>query len=114
MGSVRLLKIWYVVVLVTMLGLIVWASSHDNVFAGFARLAKDPWGLATLFDCEFAFIAIGLWIGHRERSAAKGAVWTLAIMLLGNPVIAIYVLGALFRLREGEGMDVLVAGRARP
>jgi hypothetical protein len=111
MSPVRLLKCWYVLVMLTMLVLCAWGGMHENVFTAFARLAKDPWGLATLADCGFAFAAIGMWIGHRERSVAKGLAWTAAIMALGNLVIAAYVLGALLRLRPGEGMAELVRGR---
>ncbi len=95
---------WCILVLLAMLGVTSWASLHENAVAAFLRLARDPWGLATLFDAYFAFLAVWFWIAWRERSALSYGIWLVAILLLGNFAIATYMLLAVWREGNIDGL----------
>lgn len=100
----RLLVLWCVLVLLAMLGVTTWASLHENVVAAFVRLARDPWGLATLFDAYFAFAAVWFWIAWREACWPTRLLWLAAILLLGNFAIAAYILIVLKREGTVDGL----------
>jgi len=104
----RGLAIWCSLVLLTMLGVTTWASLQENVLEAFLRLGRDPWGLATLFDAYFAFLAFWLWVAWRERTWVPRLAWLLAILGLGNLAMAAYVLLALRRLDPGADPDDLL------
>ena len=40
-----------------------------NVIDGFVTVCSEPWGLATMFDAYFGFLAFFLYVAWRERSA---------------------------------------------
>lgn len=72
-----------------------------NVLEGFVTVCSEPWGLATMFDAYFGFLAFFLYVAWRERGALARLGWFIALMLLGNFAIAAYVLLAL-RASPGE------------
>lgn len=72
-----------------------------NVLEGFVTVCSEPWGLATMFDAYFGFLAFFLYVAWRERSGLARIGWFVALMLLGNFAIAAYVLLAL-RASPGE------------
>ena len=104
----RGLTLWFTLVLFAMLGLTTWASLQENVLVAFLRLGRDPWGLATLLDAYFAFLAFWLWVAWREHRWLPRLAWLLAILALGNLAMAAYVLLALRRLPPGAGVDELL------
>jgi hypothetical protein len=104
----RGLTLWFLLVLVAMLALTTWASLQENVLDAFLRLGRDPWGLATLFDAYFAFLAFWLWVTWRERTWSARGAWLLAILALGNLAMAAYVLLALRGLPAGANPDDLL------
>ncbi len=117
MTSRQLLVLWFLVVLVSMLAVTVWASLDRNVLVAAGELWADPWGRATLFDAYFAFVAVWLWIAWRERTTVARLVWLVAILLLGNLAIAGYFLSILLAsgehaaAREGSALDLLFGRR---
>lgn len=104
----RGLALWFTLVLIIMIAVTTWASLHENVFAAFLRLGADPWGLATLFDGYFAFLAFWLWVAWRERHWIQRIAWLLAILTLGNMAMAAYVVLALYRLPADADPDALL------
>lgn len=72
-----------------------------NVIDGFVTVCSEPWGLATMFDAYFGFLAFFLYTLWRERGALARLGWFVALMLLGNFAIAAYLLLAL-RAAPGE------------
>ena len=117
MTSRRALALYFVLVLAAM----TWVSWHAstaptitslpqyaalagkegvNVFKGFAIVCAEPWGLATMFDAYFGFLAFWLYVAWRERTAAARLGWLVALLLLGNFAIAAY---ALLCLRAAPG-----------
>ncbi len=67
-----------------------------NVFHGFVTVCSEPWGLATMFDAYFGFLAFWLYVAWRERSGCARAAWFVALTLLGNFAIAGYALACLY------------------
>jgi len=102
------LRFWFLFVLLVMVGVTTWASLHENVVAAFLRLARDPWGLATLADAYFAFLVFWLWVAWKEGCWSSRIIWLLAILLLGNLAMAAYVLIELTRV---DGVEALLTRR---
>ena len=92
------LRIAAMVVLVSMLCVTTWASSFVALWNMPREVATHPWFIATLFDTYFAFIAFWAWVAYKETSALARGLWLLAILLLGNIAMSIYVLRELFRV----------------
>ena len=72
-----------------------------NVIDGFKTVCSEPWGLATMFDAYFGFMAFWLYVAWRERSNLASFGWLLALLILGNFAIAGYALLCL-RATPGE------------
>ncbi|MEI7651798.1 MAG: hypothetical protein WCJ96_07310 [Verrucomicrobiota bacterium] len=105
MTSRRALILYFIVVLAAM----TWVSWHAcvapslsplreyhgkgiNVVGGYVTVCSEPWGLATMFDAYFGFMAFWLYVAWRERSIGVRLGWFVAVMLLGNFAIAAYAL----------------------
>lgn len=71
-----------------------------NVIKGFETVCAEPWGLATMFDAYFGFLAFWLYVAWRERTVAARLGWLVALLLLGNFAIAAYALLCLFAAKE--------------
>ncbi len=102
------LKIWFVFVLVAMLVVTTWASSHVALWDMPRTVVTHPWFIATLFDCYFAFLAFWLWLAWRERTWVARLSWLGAILLTGNIAMAAYVLYRLTRIPPGGGVPALL------
>ncbi len=79
-------------------------------------LVAEPdrwWTWATLFDAYFGFLTFYAWVFYKEFRATARAAWFVAIMLLGNIAMAIYVLRELSRLRPGEPVAALLLRRQK-
>ena len=113
MLSRRLLTLYFILVLVAMTWVSWYASTAPtitslpkyaaltgkegiNVIKGFETVCAEPWGLATMFDAYFGFLAFWLYVAWRERTVAARLGWFVALMLLGNFAIAGYALLCLF------------------
>lgn len=114
MTSRRAIALYFILVLVAM----TWVSWHAstaptitslpqfaelvknkegiNVLKGYVTVCSEPWGLATMFDAYFGFLAFWLYVAWRERTVAARLGWFVALMLLGNFAIAGYALLCLF------------------
>lgn len=117
MLSRRLLTLYFVLVLVAMTWVSWYASTAPtitslpkyaalagkegiNVIKGFETVCAEPWGLATMFDAYFGFLAFWLYVAWRERTGAARLAWLVALLLLGNFAIAAYALLCLFAAKE--------------
>jgi hypothetical protein len=109
MTSRRLILAYFVLVLVAMTWVSWYASTSPtitslpqyasingkegiNVIDGFVTVCSEPWGLATMFDAYFGFLAFWLYVAWREQTIASRLGWFVALMLLGNFAIAAYAL----------------------
>lgn len=68
-----------------------------NVLVGFVTVCSEPWGLATMFDAYFAFLAFWLYTAWRERTWLARVSWLVALLLLGNFAMAGYALACLWQ-----------------
>ena len=92
------LKFWAWAVLIAMLVVTSWASLHESIFHVITNFPDEPWWVATLFDTYFAFIFFWLWIVYREGWSSF--IWLIAILLLGNIAMSIYVLLAIQKAQD--------------
>ena len=75
-----------------------------NVLHGYITVCSEPWGLATMFDAYFGFLAFWLYVAWREQTIASRLGWFVALMLLGNFAIAAYALLCL--KQSGDETDL--------
>jgi len=92
------LRVAAIAVLIAMLTVTTWASNCVALWNMPRAVATHPWFIATLFDTYFAFLAFWAWVAYKETSWVARGLWLLAILLLGNIAISIYVLRELFRV----------------
>ena len=106
---IRLLKIFFLIVLVSMLRVTTSASLQCALWKTPRAVATHPWFIATLFDTYWAFLTFYCWVCYKETSWAKRILWLVAILLLGNIAMASYMLNKLFRLPPNATVrDLLV------
>jgi len=97
-------------ILAAMLVITVTASLHQPLWE-WGGLSAEPdrwWTYATLADAYFGFLTFYAWVFYKETRAVARAGWFVAIMLLGNIAMAVYVLLQLARLRDGEPLSRLL------
>ena len=92
------LRIFFMGVLVTMLLATSWASHACALWKTPEALVTHPWFIATLFDCYFGFLTFFTWVCYKETAWWARLAWLVAILLLGNIAMSIYMLITLFRL----------------
>lgn len=102
------LRIAFIVVLVAMFAVTGWASSVVALWNTPRAVATHPWFIATLFDTYFAFLTFYAWVAYKETRNAARIAWLIAILLLGNIAMAIYMLNKLFRLPPDATMEQLL------
>ncbi len=105
------LRIAFIFVLVAMLGVTSWASSIVALWETPRAVATHPWFIATLFDTYFAFLTFYCWLAYKETSTLARGAWLIAILLLGNIAMAIYMLIQLFRLPTHARIEELLLRR---
>ena len=122
MTSRRAIALYFILVLVAMTWVSWYASTAPtitslaqykyavdakeglNVLHGNVTVCSEPWGLATMFDAYFGFIAFWLYVAWRERTAGARLGWLVALLLHGNFAIAAYALLCL--KQSGEETDL--------
>jgi hypothetical protein len=101
------------VILVAMLVVTITASLQQPLW-DWGGLKAEPdrwWTYATLADAYFGFLTFYAWVFYKESGAVARGGWFVAIMLLGNIAMAVYVLLQLARLRPGEPVAQLLLRR---
>ena len=63
---------------------IVWASRRADLFASFAAVAADPWGLVALIDLYLGFAVTAGLVAAFERRAPVVLAFLVALFVLGN------------------------------
>jgi hypothetical protein len=118
MTSRRAIALYFILVLVAMTWVSWYASTAPtitslaqykyavdakeglNVLHGYVTVCSEPWGLATMFDAYFGFLAFWLYVAWRERTVGARLCWLVALLLLGNFAIAAYALLCLKQSRD--------------
>ena len=105
------LRLAFGFVLVSMLCCTSWASYQCALWKTPQPLVTHPWFIATLFDCYFGFLTFFVWLAYKETSNVARIAWLLAILLLGNIAMSIYMLWTLFRLPTNATMEQVLLRR---
>lgn len=96
------LLLLFAAVMLTVIGVNVWAGQQVSVFDSWPGFAANRWAIATLVDAYCGFLVFYVWVAWRERSWASRVLWFALIMGLGNITAALYVILALARLPQGR------------
>ncbi|MGV3658906.1 MAG: DUF1475 family protein [Prosthecobacter sp.] len=92
------LRIFFVIILLSMLAVTGWASSQCALWAVPREVATHPWFIATLFDAYWGFLTFYCWVAWKEATWTGRILWLVAILLLGNIAMALYALVQLFKV----------------
>ena len=106
------LRIFFSIVLVSMLWATTWASMQCALWETPRAVATHPWFIATLFDTYWAFFTFYAWLAYKERSWAAKLLWFIGIVLLGNIAMAVYMLIQLFRVKADAKIEDVLLRRA--
>lgn len=107
------LRVFFAVVLASMLAVTFWAGSEVALWNTPRAVATHPWFIATLFDTYFAFLTFYAWLAYKEPSWPARIGWLVAILLLGNIAMAAYMLIQLLRLPTNATLPQLLLRRDR-
>lgn len=103
------LRIFFLIVLVSMLCVTGWASTLVPIWKLTYETWTHPWFIATLFDAYWGFLTFYCWLAYKEVQWVARVAWLIAILLLGNIAMAIYALIQLFKVPlNGRIEDVLL------
>ena len=100
MSSHLALKLLFGGILAGMLVVTTTASLKQPLWEWTGLVAEPDrwWTYATLADAYFGFLTFYAWVFYKEATAAARTGWFVAIMLLGNMAMAVYVLLQLRKL----------------
>ena len=100
MSSHLALKLLFGGILAGMLVVTTTASLKQPLWEWTGLVAEPDrwWTYATLADAYFGFLTFYAWVFYKEATATARVGWFVAIMLLGNMAMAVYVLLQLRRL----------------
>lgn len=103
----------FVTILAVMLLVTGWATLSQPLWQwhGLMTRPDHAWTIATLADAYCGFFTFCAWVCCKERSPLRRGLWFVAIMLLGNIAMAVYVLMELRRLGPDDSIDVLLVRR---
>lgn len=101
----------FAVVFISMAGVTSWASLHTPLSEIPAAVFSHPWFLASLLDAYWGFVAFFLWVAWKEQPASARGLWFIAIMLLGNLAMSLYVLRELFAIQISAQLPLVVTRR---
>lgn len=110
MNARTTLRLLFGAILVVMLAVTTRASLMQPVWE-WQGLVTEPerwWTIATLADAYCGFLTFYAWVYYKEARPAARCGWLLAILLLGNIAMAVYVLQQLTRLRDDEPVENLL------
>ena len=106
-----ILRVFFLVVLASMLAVTSWASLRCPLFAVPRDVFTHPWFIATLFDAYWAFITFTVWVCWKEQSAGARILWFVAVILWGNLAMSLYMLRELFRIKSSAQLGEIFSTR---
>jgi len=105
------LRILFLLALALISGMATWASLRCALFDIPSPVLGHPWFLTTLVDAYLAFLTFYAWVAWKERHWLARIFWLLAIILLGNIAMAVYVLRELFTVSAGGRVSEVITRR---
>ena len=107
------LRFFFLLILGSMLCVTTWASKQVPIWMLPYDTWTHPWFIATLFDAYWGFLTFYCWLVYKEVSGLARIAWLVAILLLGNIAMAIYVLIQLFRVSLNARIEEVLLRRSR-
>jgi len=111
MEMIWVLRIFFAVVLGSMLWVTTWASSQVSLFAIPRSVGAHPWFIATLLDAYWGFFTFYLWLAYKEVTWLSRMLWFVAVVLLGNIAMACYCLVQLCRVPTNTKIEQILLRR---
>ena len=106
------LRLFFSLVLVSMLWVTTWASMQCALWETPRAVATHPWFIATLFDTYWGFLTFYVWLAYKERAWVAKVLWLIAILLLGNIAMSVYLLIQLFRVPTSARLEDVLLRRS--
>lgn len=106
------LRVLFSIVLISMLWVTGWASMQCALWETPRAVATHPWFIATLFDTYWGFLTFYCWVAYKERSWVAKIAWLVAVLLLGNIAMSVYLLIQLFRVPASAKLEEVLLRRA--
>lgn len=69
---------------------IVWAMGQKPIGESFSQMIRDPWGVVTLIDLYWGFIAFAVVVSWFEKPWVAGVLFVL-LCVLGNVVSLLWI-----------------------
>ena len=69
---------------------IIWAMGQKPIGESFSQMVRDPWGIVTLIDLYWGFIAFALIVAWFEKPWVAGLLFVL-LCVLGNVVSMLWL-----------------------
>jgi hypothetical protein len=107
----RFVRVLVLLGFLVMTAVLAWALVAGDIAREGAILTSMPWGVVSLFDVYVGFLLFGGWVLYRETSRARGALWVVGVLVLGNWLSCLYVLLALAAAR-GDARRFWLGARA--
>ena len=108
---IKLMKLFFALILFGMLSIMLAASLDQNIFEAVREMWPNWWFKAAMADAYFGFLTIFVWVAYKELLLWRKLVWFVAFMLLGNLAISTYILIELSKLQAGGTFDILLTRR---
>lgn len=97
--------IFYASLFLLMLGMTLYASSHQNLFTEFSLAGSPEWFQATLVDFYINQIILWIWVFKLEKSALIKLFWFVFFICFGSMGTTLYIIIRLIQnkplLKEG-------------
>jgi hypothetical protein len=106
------LKILFSAIFLWMTTATIRTSMQVSLWDAMPAFAASPWSMATLYDAYCGFLTFYVWVFYKEPGWTARVLWFLAIMVLGNIAMSVYVLIQLFRLKADEPAEAMLWRRA--
>ena len=109
----RTLQLFFAFILISLTTWNLWVSTQQPVWqwGGLTTPPDNLWTIATLIDAYYGFLTFYMWVLWKETRVMPRVLWFLAIMLLGNIAMSVYVLRQLARLGRQDSMGTLLSAR---
>ena len=108
---VIVLRLLFVLILASMLGVTVWASLHTPLSELPRSVWGHPWFIAAMADAYWGFLTFYVWVAYKETGFVARALWLVAILLFGNIAMSVYCLRELFRVPNGAPLSSVLLRR---
>jgi hypothetical protein len=105
------LRIFFIIVLLSMLGVTSWASKQVALWKIPREMWTHPWFIATLFDAYWGFLTFWCWVVYKEVSWLARIAWLIGILLFGNIAMALYALIQLFKVAPTAQLEAVLLRR---